>query len=184
MTSLRCPSCGSENVSVQNVTEKKQLTLGPEFSYDVPIHVCASCGEEWDLKGEGDAYREQALDIARKELAGILIEDIQNKGLKLSYVERALELPQRTISSKWRIGISASGLALLRIISSMPWIVNIADNKFSSGAIGREIAKVLVDNGATIETVIGIENGINIKVTTAPDQYSIVTNQMFLSTGT
>lgn len=187
-TTLSCPSCGSHNVKVQQVKETRQLTLGPEFSYDVPVHVCENCGEEIDFNGEGDASREVALELARKELAGFLIEDIQRKGLKLSYVERALELPQRTISSKWRVGISASGLALLRIVSAMPWVTNIADNKFTNSAIGHEITRVLVDNGATLQTALGTENGIHVKITRASDllnrDLNIDANQMLLSTGT
>lgn len=188
MTNLICPSCGANKVRVQQVEEIRQLTLGPEFSYTVPMHVCDSCGEEWDSAGLGDEFREKAYGIARKKLTDILIDDIQNnKGLKLSYIERAFELPQRTISSKWRSGISSSGLALLRIVSAMPWIVHIADGKFTQAAIGRELTKVLVDNGASLLVEEGLKNEIQIKVTRTETNFSaasIDTSRMFVSTGT
>lgn len=187
MNTIKCPTCGSEKISTEQMEETRQLTLGPEFSYTVPIHVCENCGEEGDFNGSGDASREKALEIARIELAGILINDIQSKGLKLSYIERAFELPQRTISSKWRIGISASGLALLRIISAMPWVAQIADSKFTNLAIAQEMAKVLVDSGATFETTAGGKNGIHIKITRASTLNTHINfdaNQMLVSTGT
>lgn len=164
MTNVRCPSCGSDTVEIKNLSETRQLTLGPEFSYMVPTHVCESCGEEGDFNGSGDSFRENAIQLARKELASNLIEGIHDIGLKLSHVERALELPQRTISSKWRTGISASGLALLRIIRTMPWIVNIADNKFTKESIGNEIMNVMQNRGVTVETATGPENKVCIKI--------------------
>lgn len=168
----------------------RQLTLGPEFVYLVPTNICNNCGEEWDAGADADKNRELALAQARKDLAAYLIDDlIEKEGLKLSYIERAFELPQRTISSKWRGGISSSGLALLRIIKAMPWIVNIADNKFSPSAISYEVGNLLIANGTTFETTVGDRNGIHVKITktaneTKNQHAKIDMNTMMLSTGT
>ncbi len=131
MNNLECPACGSEKIKDLNITEVRQLTLGSEFSYQIPIHACEVCGEEGDFNGKADGIRELAMANARVNLAKDLISSISETGMKLAYIERAFEIPQRTISSKWGSGkVSASGLALLRIVKSMPWIVHIADNKF------------------------------------------------------
>lgn len=189
MNKINCPNCGSENIKVVLQKESRQLTLGPEFSYEIPMSVCEICGEEGDFAGDADVFREKAITDAKKNLAAHLIEDIQKlNGLKLAYVERAFELPQRTISSKWRSGVSASGLALLRIISAMPWIVNIADNKFTESAIGYEIARVLRDKGATFESSVGSQNGMHIKITKAAENSAYTgiedSNHFLVRTGT
>lgn len=141
MTSVLCPVCGSDKVQTVETTESRQLTLGPVFQYALPMHKCDVCGEEGDFNGSSDPVREDHLQKAREHLAIQLIDEIAAAGLKIAYIERAFELPQRTISSKWRTGkISAPGLALLRVIRTMPWIVHVADQKFSAGSIAKAIA--------------------------------------------
>lgn len=136
MNNLECPACGSGKIKNLSLTEVRQLTLGSEFSYQIPIHACEECGEEGDFNGKADEIREFAMAKARENLAKDLINSIAETGMKLAYIERAFEIPQRTISSKWGSGkVSASGLALLRIVKSMPWIVHIADHKFEKREI-------------------------------------------------
>jgi hypothetical protein len=168
MSDLICPSCGSRSLRVEAVSESRQLTLGSEFSYKVPIHVCDECGEEIDFT-DGGEEKSIAFEKARKDLANSLIDGIQSSGMRLSYVERAFELPQRTISSKWRSGISASGLALLRIVSTMPWVVNIADAKFAPQAIGYEISRMFSESGVEFKSEVGDKNRIEVRVTTAQE---------------
>lgn len=170
MTKLQCPSCGSNKVKTQIEKESRKLTLGDEFYYDIPVHICGDCEEEGDFNNEPDLVRASSIGAAKKELAVKLIDEIMDKGLSLSYIERAFELPQRTLSSKWRNGISAPGLALLRVVHSMPWVVHVADNKFTKKAIGDEITRILSSQGVKFETVEGDHS--NVKITkTVPKKF-------------
>lgn len=143
MSKITCTACGSDDVVKISQKETRQLTLGDEFTYDVNMYHCNECGEEGDFADKNDAIHERHMEEARKKLAAQLIDSIAADGMKMAYIERAFEIPQRTISSKWKNGsISASGLALLRIVKTMPWTVHIADNKFSNESIKQTIASV------------------------------------------
>ena len=50
----------------------------------------------------------------------------------MSAIERALSLPQRTLT-KWKNGVikpSAAGLALMKYIRTFPWLIEVAENNF------------------------------------------------------
>lgn len=127
---IQCPICGSTEVSIIHEVSQGQLTLGPTFEYTSNLHKCATCGEQGDFTGENDTVYLESLKAAQKELQKSLIEDLGNLGFTMAYIERALELPQRTLA-RWKNGDhSAANLALLRILRSMPWIVDVADHRF------------------------------------------------------
>lgn len=143
MSKINCDACGSENVIKIPHEESRHLTLGSEFQYQVPMYQCQSCGEEGDFSHQADEIRETALQEAREKLAIQLIDDIAEGGVKLAHIERVFEIPQRTIASKWRKGsISASGLAFLRIVKTMPWITEIAEQKFTPQSIKHTVGRV------------------------------------------
>jgi len=180
---IECPACGSNNVEDIKVNETRQLTLGTEFSYLIPSHRCKNCGEEGDFNGEANQVREDAMALAKENLAKDLINSISDSGLKLAYVERAFEIPQRTISSKWGTGkISASGLALLRIVKTMPWIVHIADHKFSKETIAGTIHSVWEgiyrDNNfpVTYSASYGSTTSVHVHITAPAEQKNKLTN--------
>lgn len=183
MNNLECPACGSRKIKNVDATETRQLTLGSEFTYKIPLHVCETCEEEGDFSGGADKIRELAIEHARECLAKELINSISETGMKLAYVERAFELPQRTISSKWGTGkISASGLALLRIAKSMPWIVHIADHKFSKDVIKNTVhtvwENILHEQNipVTYSATDGSKRSIHVELTTNSNQKNRLTN--------
>jgi len=94
------------------------------------LEKCLVCGESGDFSGANDEQIVKALEIAKKESAVVMLEYLSNLGIKMSYMERALELPTRTIA-RWKGGeLSAATLALLRIIRTFPWILEVADAHF------------------------------------------------------
>jgi hypothetical protein len=62
-----------------------------------------------------------------------IIDMLQEKeDYSMAFVERALELPQRTMM-RWKKGqLSDAAIALLRIIGTYPWIMDVADAKYDS----------------------------------------------------
>ncbi|MDI6739292.1 MAG: hypothetical protein QME74_02895, partial [Candidatus Edwardsbacteria bacterium] len=68
-----------------------------------------------------------------KESVVSIIESFPVVGYSLAGIERALELPTRTLS-RWKSGdfnASAGSLALLRILKTYPWIIDVADVKYN-----------------------------------------------------
>ena len=60
-----------------------------------------------------------------------MLSHLSKIGYSMAAIERALELPQRTIS-RWKANkeLSSIGIALLRIIRTYPWILEVAEKKF------------------------------------------------------
>lgn len=153
MNAIQCLNCGSDKVKVLSEACKGQLTLGPEFEYQALVHECEECGEKGDFTGEGDSRYLESLKIAQKSLQKSLIEDLGNMGFTMAYIERALELPQRTLA-RWKNGdLSAANLALLRIIRTMPWIVDVADHSYNQQYITSRMLAFLAEKiSETVQT--------------------------------
>ena len=135
MCTIQCPNCGSNQIKVLSESCRGQLTLGPEFEYQALIHECMECSEKGDFNGDGDTKYLESLKAAQKTLQKSLIEELGYLGFSMAYIERALELPQRTLA-RWKNGdVSAANLALLRIIKTIPWIVDVADHSFDQGYV-------------------------------------------------
>ncbi len=63
-----------------------------------------------------------------------MLEMLSDSGVTMAYLERALGLPART-AERWKAGeSSAAALALLRTITSFPWILEVADGGFERQA--------------------------------------------------
>lgn len=126
-----CPSCGASDFNKSEKVATKQLTLGPEFSYADVVYHCNNCGEEGDFTAESDKNYSAAVKVAEEEAVRALIESLNNEyHLSMAYIERAFELPGRTLT-RWKSGdFSAVSLALLRTVQTYPWIVKVAENRF------------------------------------------------------
>jgi hypothetical protein len=149
---LTCPACDSSNVRTEKNKEKEKLAItGVELVYDKIIHVCREC----DARGEfvSDVSEENhekfidALKTANTASLDFILKDLSNFTSSMAYLERALELPQRTLS-RWKAqGISASGMALMKIVYTYPWILKVADEdfdkQFSKQEVVRQAAEIL-----------------------------------------
>jgi hypothetical protein len=59
-----------------------------------------------------------------------MLNHLENRGMSMPYLERALMLPQRTLAL-WRSGeCPADGLALLKILVAFPWMVKVSESCF------------------------------------------------------
>jgi len=131
--SIFCPACGSSDVTESHSTEFRQLTLGPEFEVNFSNFHCNVCGEEGDFALKNDT----AVSCAVKEAQKVFIKHTLTEFdavVPLVRIERALELPFRTLN-RWKSGdFSSASIALLRILKTYPWIIDVADHKFSKAS--------------------------------------------------
>jgi len=72
-----------------------------------------------------------------------IFKDFKAWQWNLAWVERILELPQRTMA-RWKTGkVSATSEALIRMIHAMPWLLDVAEKRYNEQyARGRLIAQV------------------------------------------
>ncbi|MGJ0516008.1 MAG: hypothetical protein ACR65O_09725 [Methylomicrobium sp.] len=133
-----CPACGSDSIETTKSKHMIPVIYGNFASYDEILEKCLVCGESGDFSGVNDEQVDKALESAKKQSVINMLNFLSDKDIKMSYMERALELPARTVA-RWKGGdLSATTLALLRIIRTYPWILEVADAHYDeSVAISR-----------------------------------------------
>ena len=127
---VTCPACSSSDVTRHENENFGQLTLGPEFSFNEIYYHCNTCNEEGDFLAETDKSYLTAQKDAQANHMKKILEDMNDAGISMAMLERVFELPARTLT-RWKGGdFSASALALIRIIITYPWIIEVAENRF------------------------------------------------------
>jgi hypothetical protein len=107
----------------------------------VPIFVdtCAICGQSGDFFRRNTPIIEAAIHSAEKEFVFQTVEWLNNRGISMAYLERALSLPARTVT-RWRDGeFSAAPIALLRLVRTYPWLLGVAEGAFDPGIAAKEV---------------------------------------------
>lgn len=127
---FQCPACGSQKASLSERTVGVQAPYGPEVEIQEKTYTCLDCGEEFDYSKSYDNTHRDALETSKKASVSAILDHLSVE-FSFSAVERALDLPQRTLS-RWKStgDTSAIGVALLRIIRTYPWILRVAEAKF------------------------------------------------------
>ncbi len=140
--SATCPSCGSNDVLRNEKESRGRLTLGQEFFYKEILYKCNSCEEEGDFNAENDESFLNAQKDAQAIFAKNILENMSNVGITMAMFERVFELPARTLT-RWKNGdFSASALALLRIVATYPWIIEVAEHKFEKNYASFVVIKI------------------------------------------
>jgi DNA-binding transcriptional regulator YiaG len=149
-----CLICGSDKVKRFAVENSDQLTLGPRFNFEEIYYKCNSCHEESDIFGETDKNYLKAQKKAEAALIKEIINHLGEIGISMAFFERVMELPIRTLT-RWKTGdFSSAALALLRIVKTYPWIIDIADHRFDP-----LFAKKMIQQEALIENINTMDSG-------------------------
>lgn len=136
---LKCPFCGSDDIKIKKTVQEEKLPLDQEFSYEKVTHVCNQCSESGEFSDENDKAYLEAREVAIKYSLESILSNFSEKGFSLVYIERALDLSHRTLS-RWKSqGISASGLALMRMVHTFPWLLKVADKDYDRIYANKEL---------------------------------------------
>ncbi|MGD0237621.1 MAG: hypothetical protein ABSC55_24215 [Syntrophorhabdales bacterium] len=128
---LRCPVCGSSDFEVTSKQGTVSVPFGPEIAVEDETFICRVCSAAIDFSRSYDESRSNALEQSRRGSVDSMIDYLSKEGYSLAAMERALDLPQRTMS-RWKSTgeVSSTGMALLRIVRTFPWVLQVAQAKF------------------------------------------------------
>lgn len=142
--SIICPACGSKEATRFEKTGFGRLTLGDEFSFDEIYYKCNSCGEEGDFFAETDKNYLVAQKQAQIAFVKQALDELSNADITMAMFERVFELPARTLT-RWKTGdFSSSAIALLRIVITCHWIIEVAEHRFDSHFASYAVIKAAV----------------------------------------
>lgn len=129
-----CPLCGFDQITHQTRLEKVSNHFGGQKEILLAYDTCQRCGTDGDFANKNGALIREAIDSLKVESVKAILQYFSDNKVNLAGMERALELPQRTLA-KWKRGSpppSAAGVTLLRFLRLFPWLVDVANYNFDS----------------------------------------------------
>ena len=149
---LNCPVCGSADIATSTDEQVLKLPFGQPTTYHLTKQECRNCGEVGDFCGQNDELYLTAENQAITGEINSILHSLGELNVSNAYFERALGLPQRTVS-RWKSGkCSHSAVALLRMVRTYPWLLKVADAGYESN----QAKYCLIENaGALIASSVG-----------------------------
>lgn len=128
---LNCPLCASQDIETKVRIKSFFEPFAGSLNANLNEHHCNNCGMSGDFLKSNDDIIQDVLNKLKEKSAIAILSDFAEHGYNFSSLERALELPQRTLT-KWKNTgkTSAAGLTLLRFLRLFPWLIEVADNRF------------------------------------------------------
>ncbi len=132
MSMRNCPACGSNTV----IDKKEYILLkepyGGQKDLFLKENYCETCGSSGDFYNENENIITNSLEELKIASIRNIIDDFSTNKVSMSAIERAINLPQRTLT-KWKNGVStpsASSTALMKLLRTFPWLLDVAENKY------------------------------------------------------
>lgn len=132
MNKQRCPACGSIDI----IDEKKSILIkepfGGQDNIEIHENICSLCGSRGDFFNQNETLIDEKIKKLKQRSIENILNDFIDSKMSMSSIERALEIPQRTLT-KWknRTNVpSSAGVALMRFIKLFPWLLEVAENKY------------------------------------------------------
>ena len=132
MNDYICPACGSDTIDKETLIKSIQEPFAGEKEIEIVNYTCSTCGFDGDIFKENEKVLQDSIDELKIHAVKNILEDFQQKNYSFSAIERALEIPQRTLS-KWKstnTKPSAAVVALLKYLHLFPWLIEVAEQKF------------------------------------------------------
>lgn len=127
-----CPLCGHDKIDHEIRTETISDNYSGSVNVSLAYDCCQQCGTDGDFGKQNDKLIRDAIDELKAESIKDILEIFSHGNVNIASMERALELPQRTLA-KWKSGASsptAAGVTLLKFLKIFPWLVDVADCNF------------------------------------------------------
>jgi len=156
-----CPACGSTNIEESFEDRSMIVPLAPAAQYSALIDHCRDCDTRGDFQRANTARIQFAVQHAKKASLGILISGLMENGdYSMAAMERILGLSQRTMM-RWKGGnFSDSALALIRFVSTYPWLLDVADARFDRTYAQQRLAIEGIRAAAQLAESLQISQGI------------------------
>jgi hypothetical protein len=143
---LVCPACGSTNAKSGETAQSIAMPSTEPETVSIFEDTCLDCGMVGDFADRNEAIIEKALRRAESRAVEGNLRFLTSLGLSMAYMERALGLPQRTMI-RWKAGEhSAASVALLQIIRTCPWLLQVAEHHFDD----RFLQRTMIEQVANI----------------------------------
>ena len=158
-----CPVCGSKKLDFEKIYSEVQSPYGPQVKREEEYFVCKECGAETLIEEDTSDGKLSAVEQSKRNSIQLMIDYFKENNRNLASIERALELPQRTIS-RWKAneGLTASAIALLRILRTFPWIIDVADFKFNAEIANKIHIQTAVSQLLNLTGNIGVNIGYQV----------------------
>jgi YgiT-type zinc finger domain-containing protein len=165
MNKKLCPICGNGSLIKKTDTRVFTDSTGEKVEIDVPNYYCENCESYGDFFKENSLIISKALkELDAKAIKKVLAEIVSsNDKIKMSRIERALGLSQRTLT-KWKIGATkpnSSSVALFKLINLFPFLIDVAENDYTKEAANfairncDQVASMITENVQVITIADG-----------------------------
>jgi len=132
MNKRKCPACGSSDIRDEIIDTVIKEPFGGEKTIKTHEIVCSLCGSRGDFFNENETTVVETIKKLKQNSTVNILKDFIDRKISMSAIERALEIPQRTLT-KWKNGNampSSTGIALMRFIRLFPWLLEVAEGKY------------------------------------------------------
>ena len=127
-----CPVCGSTELIYKKEIQIINEPYGGQKQVEINNYYCSACNSSGDFFNENEDLLLSNIELLKERSVKNILEDFNSNKISMSAIERALSLPQRTLT-KWKNGVtkpSAAGLALIKYLRTFPWLLDVAENNF------------------------------------------------------
>jgi len=132
MNERKCPACGSSDIRDEIIGTVIKEPFGGEKTVETHEIVCSLCGSRGDFFNENETVVVETIKKLKQKSTINILKDFSDRKISMSAIERALGIPQRTLT-KWKNGNampSSTGVALMRFIRLFPWLLEVAERKY------------------------------------------------------
>lgn len=127
-----CPVCGLGTLVERGIDHVIKESYGGSVTLPIKEYYCDTCESHGDFFDENEDIIETKTEMLKKKAIENILNDFLDNGMSMAAMERALSLPQRTLT-KWKNGVSlptAPGIALMKFLRTFPWLLEVADHDF------------------------------------------------------
>ncbi len=131
MEEIICPACGDNDLGKKILIKQINEPYGGIKHVETISYTCNLCGFSGDILKENEKSLQLAIDELKAQAVKNILGMFQKNHYNFSAIERALEIPQRSLS-KWKSSSkpSAAVVALLKYLHLFPWLIEVAEQKY------------------------------------------------------